>query len=104
MKQKELAATSSALTSSLLGNRFCFRSKWIRYPQLCHLIGADATGATQAKGMPFGARFFFGVRQKPVMASGSKLSHVEAASNEKGPLGVLGIIIRYYIIQLNTWL
>ena len=44
--------------------------------------------------------FFFGLG-KPVMASGSKLSHVESASNEKGPLGVLGIIIRYYyIIQL----
>lgn len=100
MKQKKLAAISSALTSFLLGNRLCFRFKWIGYPQLCHLIGADAAGATQAKGMPFGARFFFG-SGKPVMASGSKLSHVESASNEKGPLGVLGIIIRYYyIIQL----
>ena len=63
MKQKKLAAISSALTSFLLGNRLCFRFKWIGYPQLCHLIGADAAGATQAKGMPFGARFFFWVRQ-----------------------------------------
>lgn len=90
MKQKELAATSSALTSSLLGNRLCFRFKWIGYPQLCHLIGADAAGATQAKGMPFGARFFLFGLGKPVMASGSKLSHVESASSEKRSRGCFG--------------